>query len=1546
MHYQRLPASQDTPALNDAQSYLDVQVLQLIERNLDSYFGALDSARRQRYFELANQVSDRNKRLTASLVDCMQAFDEVGMNKLERALAKLSTTPVDPRAWYFHTRITVVPSRQPRALDTREPQERIQSFTLWEAARLDLSNAFPPSYQNRYLPHSYISRYANGTAERPEVISAEAFQRHAHALDLGTDLTKLVEGVMNGAFKRQLTEYHQALFELAILDVARLAPDGDDTRQWLASVPATFDATTQPWTQHQLSFSGNSLPLPFFTRVFPGLDGDRVLSYFPNRSSGALQRHFSQQQATEALLEQIKSAPNEKWFFDGLDQQAQKTLFTHLGTPVAKRDGLNWDHRLLYDLLGQGVTPKEKLTITASDRPRTLKQALTHLHIERFKTDLLAHAVTVSQRQWKALSDTAGIVLGETLGLLTLALPGGVLGANRLMLSATLGSLAYQLVTAGAALRDGERAEAIQALADTSDLIISGRLQATAGKVSRRRARELIRALNGPGVVRRKGQDVLDWRNVLGRNEGPSPTQMDVSSLSDGQLLQRLAARQLPTLQTARAERLLALAETSRSTLESIWYAQATTPWQLLDVLSKEQAGFDLGLPADTGALSQRFPSLSAAARAHLYRYHPALRTLAVDTLLSREQLQDILHVQTEQRVLNAVHAFRSSDQPLDGDSEALFCSMLLADPAWPVGLGIDVHHGGTAPDGLVLPGVQRLASHGLDDAKTFITLHRTDSRYAGSLDGGELAQVERGQRGLAQALLRTLDDAQRTALGFEIHEAAKLIEHVERIALAQRAVLADLLPEPDHYPLSETRLMPLRQGTLPATAKAGEDGIYRLEKKLYITIEGHCYLVLQDNDASSPQRAVWRIVRAEDAVAQAADNVYVATRPGRSEAVARDARGNWQGVLLPGAGGGPKKPSRLEAMRAANQKARETQQHREDLEYLDLDEKNEAIVKRLETFLKEYPVIDSLSKVPGVGRERAIQKFIAHVDDIEAQLILFNENPRFVEMHIGRDLNDKICTQRLEQLKQLRNVLMLHELEMGDALKAAGMDPDRHFNLQEVLDAPQAAEQHRLINHERLANLVKRLPLAARYNQILQKLRDNQAYDEKQHSPSWEIIPDTEIMSGIIQVRSQLLASSDPVDVRTPAVLHAEANNLCRALLEESYLYNYLCETPATRRFELFSWLQQRFEVLAHSLEQLKPDFPEHAADRNAEHLSELLKITNDYRIDCDTRLLEMLEKDKVAPLPSTELLDIDFDFIPAQGALPSASQAPERRRVITVKRHGRSRLVQAKQQGENADRLTLISSDDQATPLEISRTGQGTWQITPVPVKRNLAQLDTTTHSRLEASPKLMRDATTQASRQDAVVADIYEPLLNHADELDILVTQYDQHNALKPLDSTRSGLRQRLIDTSAELHRLADELTLRVYMNPREPNASYLTNLVDKQAVTVRKVQEARQSVGKGKDRRFMDNYLIMDSSGKPLWEAHFHYPALDTPREHYAYRSGHLKTLEDAHKGIRVQKEQERLGRKVQKILRVEVPLPLALSLFELADQQQRRAHVAD
>jgi len=1527
-----LPAHPVEAAFHTARSHMDQRVLTHIENNLKLHFGPLDSASQRRYLQLGKLIGAQRNSLIQLLADCMASFERDSIQRLQDTLPAHGQERIDPQAWYFHTKILEVPVRGRRDLAATAPKERIQSFTLWDAARLDLSNTYPPSYQNSYLEHSYISRYANGAKEHSHVLSAEAFEQYAHRLDLGTVLRARLDSVMNADVQKQLAQYQKNLFELAGLDAVRQPHENGITPQQLPTIAGTFNDETQPWTQYKLTFADQSIPLPFFLQRFTALGTHQSISYFPNRPGGALRRHFSHDEAVDSIIEQVRATPTDGWFIAALKNSDQLTLRNYLKTPAINRSDLNWAAKLLYAAFGDKTTPQQTLAISPYACKGSLCENLTRLEKSTVKSNLASMAVTLGERRFKSLSDHASIVLWQTLELLTLPAPGGVTGLNRVMMAATLGSLAYQTINAGAALKHGNRSEFIQALGDISDLAISARLQGVGARLSRRRTRQLIQSMGNPSMASLgNNRQTLHWPDVDHRGD-LSPLDTTTGNLTDTQLLQQLLPEHLPTIEPQRAQWLLDLANVERSQLDLLWRSGGTPPWQLLEVLQLELKEFKPGFADDPGALTERFPALSPAARDHLFLQHPELRTLDRNSPLSSEALSAILQVQLEQRVLQAVFGFSATtDSANPADSEALLCSLLISHPGWPTILSIRVHAGAIDHGGQVTSTPTVLAQYGLEAPQAFIHLYRASNNYAGSFHTGDLIQVGPGQAGLAKAILRTLDDEQRKAIGFDIYANDVLINTLQRQAVRLRADLVDLLPQTNHFPLSASRLSAFSQSVDLGDAQPNNEGIISLNNKCYVVMENRTYQVLRDSQASSPQQVIWRIVRAQDPVAQAADNEYQASRPGRSEAIALDGQGHWQGILIGGLGGsgrGTGHGRKLMELKARNEK---------------IKQELNAAADRLDRFVKVMPIIANVALQRGAKRDTAKLKYNEYINDLERYKALLEQHRGFLTLLDSPALFQKSYQLIVGKLiLALNHLALFSDLDMHDRLDAENLELTSSLDTFDALLSPHVFRDYRRSRRIALNSYIEKFPWMNRRDQHLAQL-DHKALPPIEHQQINNIDPlytHSQVRIGTVSLRSQLLSVSDTHDVSAPVTLRPQPMHLQHDFTQAALLLIDIAQTPADKQFALLAHLQERLDAIGEGYKLLKDDYPSNALDSNAEHIDECIKVVDFFRDQSLQQLQVVLKLNEGKHAPSTDLMGIDIEYLPAQPSNSSQAHSTSRRkRIIAMKHHDNYRLVVAEQRGNDTNTLTLLDAGDGSTPRQVEHTPLDGWRETVIATERTLAQLGNAASRNLRDMDQLIRQARAQALGNDAVAANVYEPLLNRADTLDALIADFDRQAANAPLESKWLEQRQDLAKNSETLRNLAHELTLKIYKNPEKPNASYLTHLIRLQEVNVRKLNATRLLLGKGSKRSYLDKYVITDLQDQPLWEAHFHYPEANTPREHFAHGSGHLKTLEDARKGIEYQRRQAQQGLEVRSILRIEVSTSLGQSMFSLADEHR-------
>lgn len=155
-----------------------------------------------------------------------------------------------------------------------------------------------------------------------------------------------------------------------------------------------------------------------------------------------------------------------------------------------------------------------------------------------------------------------------------------------------------------------------------------------------------------------------------------------------------------------------------------------------------------------------------------------------------------------------------------------------------------------------------------------------------------------------------------------------------------------------------------------------------------------------------------------------------------------------------------------------------------------------------------------------------------------------------------------------------------------------------------------------------------------------------------------------------------------------------------------------------------------------------------------------------------------------------------------------------------------------------------------------------------------------------------------------------EIQEQANNEARKLDRLASEL--HNAVQAEPaSSRLPADQTLIDDMrSAAQRLTQEgKTLRIQLSLElPPTHGNLQYLLDQKRVQIAALGERIKLQGERQD--FIQEYAVNDRDGAPLWYAHFHYPALDTPAPDYAV--AHLKTkaqrklsyfsqLADAHSG---------------------------------------------
>lgn len=427
---------------------------------------------------------------------------------------------------------------------------------------------------------------------------------------------------------------------------------------------------------------------------------------------------------------------------------------------------------------------------------------------------------------------------------------------------------------------------------------------------------------------RLKHPDAQQYQPLLRYDQNVGHWQLapaDVSQLTSTELLHTMLRPDLPTLSREDVQYLLALTPVSRTQLEAAWNSDSPIPWTLefatRDLQRRRAMGQhdvpDQDSNPTTSALRQRFNNLPEAAARELVLEYPALKDITRHSPLDPLHHAAIDKAQTQSRLIKVFNTLNDPrGRGMAPDAEAIACTLLAAQPGWPVDLCIQVYQGALDFNGGIVKTDRLLGTYGPEAAQNVLMLARLNDRYAGyDQTNHDMLQPQGTDFPLMSALLRTLNDGQRDRLKYQLNDGGKLAAAVFSEAHIHQEVLGDLLPAPSTFDLSADRLAAFQLPHDYSASKVDSDGLYSDDGKLYARINGDFFQVLHDRDASSPGRKVMRIVRPGDPVAADGDNLYVASRPGRSEPITRSAQGLWVGAVT-GLSGGAPKADRLKAMR------------------------------------------------------------------------------------------------------------------------------------------------------------------------------------------------------------------------------------------------------------------------------------------------------------------------------------------------------------------------------------------------------------------------------------------------------------------------------------------------------------------------------------------------------------------------------------------------------------------------------------------------------
>jgi hypothetical protein len=619
------------------QAWHDQQVIDYFAAQLEIFFSGVAPRHERRLLQLSLQSNTAQIKVAEQLRRLHEQTESIAIDLLALELRKVAGYAIDPRTALLHTRAP----RSRRAAEQGHAVVQGPPKTLWEAA-LD-SFGFDISHGTgsglAFTDNSYLT---DATGARLTVIKVSDVVRIVRDLDLGMQIALSIGTQIKTSIASVLQDHCEAQVQFDLIH-GHCVTNGLLSAQELDDMLGhVVDADTH-WTRYHLKSGSQALDTPFFILDLQYQEGDPVYCYCPDRPGGAWRRHPSLQSATDSLLQQIRDsaeAGNLDWLLRQLSLRDQQRLASHLKAPRQNLQDFNWLAKQLYTVFADERPPTERMTIEARNlEVKSLTQAVQDHQALRFYSDLTGLATSTAAADRKTLARGFEFVVSETLEMILLPLPGGLLGAGKLVMVAMLGSLAYQTASAFLALQDGESAGFIQAMSDIFDLLISARLNGVGARLSAQRSRQLMAQLRNPRKVGDTGQQTISWAPAA---EAPAPRADAADKIPQ---LRRMLPTDSAPLADEVLERCLKLTPLTAAGLEAIWNATTTTPQLLADLLIGEQ------LRSEFDALSQALDTDGPL---------PPLANSLMPALLARQlNVRLSIHEQHSQRY----HASYSGDQ-------------------------------------------------------------------------------------------------------------------------------------------------------------------------------------------------------------------------------------------------------------------------------------------------------------------------------------------------------------------------------------------------------------------------------------------------------------------------------------------------------------------------------------------------------------------------------------------------------------------------------------------------------------------------------------------------------------------------------------------------------------------------------------------------------------------------------------------------------------------------------------------------------------------
>ena len=702
---------------------------------------------------------------------------------------------------------------------------------------------------------------------------------------------------------------------------------------------------------------------------------------------------------------------------------------------------------------------------------------------------------------------------------------------------------------------------------------------------------------------------------------------------------------------------------------------------------------------------------------------------------------------------------------------------------------------------------------------------------------------------------------------------------------------LADFAPIT--YPLPVGRLQGFRTDLDFSGIEPGPDKLHRYQGKLYVVIEKHAYQILHDQDSSSPQTPVKRIVRAEDAVARDDQNLYIATRPGRSEPIVHDVVDGWVGILVGGISGMPRvRKSNIAATAVASLELR----LKNDTEAI-----NQAVVdsRQLETEWRTAKGKEDERRTT-VAMEVQIRRLMLLLDDSAS--FYLNQREALAMVKTSTVYKKELLERQLAQVAAYTRVMFFRDARHMQELRTP----------VDILEAYRTAASY----------LANKLVLMEKRQQIASDiLKSSPSSQSELTEVGFDPADIHAVTARWIDARSRLLTEVPMSADFVPA-------QLAIAFSEATTAFQAIERMPDDARIAVLSMLLDQCAAIRASYERfpLPPD-PAHVNSRNA--ITQAIRAFENTLEERLVRYHQSLERVMALPIHDQP---IDFDFIPAQ---ERAGVTPPPKRVFRARHHGNFKICigQSRRTLAGDEVIDVMSADNPSQTLRTYEHKEGEWQKIVATQDKTLGALMSEANESLAAIEAHLAGAR-QDERTKETASNILDSLGAKAEELDDLRVQIEQ--SPNPLATEVEPLIQRLRENSQRLRSEGEGIRVRLYKDKTVLSADRVAYLISHGHLSVKRTHD-RVARGKGEYKEFLSIYSVNDrQTGEPLWHVHFHYEKQDSPALNFKVKGGHLKTLAQSGSGVTSQRLDEQAGRPHVRIWRETIDGRTAQKIFDLAD----------